>query len=76
MFLVKLIDCDSDSAPQAHPKYLAAHEVPHLVYDIVRCSFGLSKTPKIDFSQLDLEGDDWVVSLLDHDSFHYQFDGC
>lgn len=75
MFLVKLIDRYRDSTPQAHPKYLAAREVPHLVLAIVRCSFELSKTPKIDFFRLNLEGDDWVVSLLDHDSFHYQFDG-
>ena len=76
MFLVKLIDCDRDSAPQAHPKYLGAREGPHLVFAIVRCSFGLSKTTKIDFFWLDLEGDDWVFSLLDQDSFHHQFDGC
>ena len=76
MFLVELIDCDCDSAPQTHPKYFATGEVPHLVLAIVRCSLGLSKTAKIDFFQLDLERDDWIVALLDQDSFNYQFDSC
>jgi len=75
LFLEELVGRDRDAGLQAHPKNLAARQLPHESLAVVPRAFGLRKPPQFDLFGLDLEGDDRVVALLDHNSFYHQFDG-